>query len=88
MPAELMTPACTRRAVAIKYMETAMGGAVGYVTFFFMTDGSQLLGYQLHQLLQRCRRAVWGMLYAHDSGVVPTSPRGLARMMGRFSCHM
>ena len=28
------------------------------------------------------------MLYAHDSRVVPTSPRGLARVMGRFSCRM
>ena len=28
------------------------------------------------------RRAVWGMLYADDAGVVSTSPRGLTRMMG------
>ena len=27
------------------------------------------------------RRAVWGMLYADDAGVVSTSPRGLTRMM-------
>ena len=31
--------------------------------------------------LERVRRAVWGMLYADDAGVVSTSPRGLARMM-------
>ena len=28
------------------------------------------------------RRAVWGMLYADETGVVSTSPRGLTRMMG------
>ena len=28
------------------------------------------------------RRAVWGMLYADDAGVVSTSPRGLTRMVG------
>ena len=27
------------------------------------------------------RRAVWGMLYADDAGVVSTLPRGLTRMM-------
>ena len=32
--------------------------------------------------LERVRRAVWGMLYADDAGVVSTSPRGLTRMMG------
>ena len=32
--------------------------------------------------LEMVRRAVWGMLYADDAGVVSTSPRGLARMMG------
>ena len=26
------------------------------------------------------RRAVWGMMYADDAGVVSTSPRGLTRM--------
>ena len=31
--------------------------------------------------LEMARRAVWGMLYADDAGVVSTSPRGLARMM-------
>ena len=32
--------------------------------------------------LEMVRRAVWGMLYADDAGVVSTSPRGLTRMMG------
>ena len=32
--------------------------------------------------LEMVRRAVWGMLYADDEGVVSTSPRGLTRMMG------
>ena len=32
--------------------------------------------------LEMARRAVWGMLYADDAGVVSTSPRGLTRMMG------
>ena len=32
--------------------------------------------------LEMVRRAVWGMLYADDSGVASTSPRGLTRMMG------
>ena len=32
--------------------------------------------------LEMVRRAVWGMLYANDAGVVSTSPRGLTRMMG------
>ena len=32
--------------------------------------------------LEMVRRAVWGMLYADDTGVVSTSPRGLTRMMG------
>ncbi|CAB1119488.1 unnamed protein product [Ectocarpus sp. CCAP 1310/34] len=31
--------------------------------------------------LNRVRRAVWGMLYADDAGVVSRSPEGLARMM-------
>ena len=31
--------------------------------------------------LEMVRRAVWGMLYADDAGVVSTSPRGLTRMM-------
>ena len=35
------------------------------------------------------RRAVWGMLYADDAGVLSTSPRGLTRMMGVIvvACH-
>ena len=32
--------------------------------------------------LEMVRRAVWGMLYVDDAGVVPTSPRELTRMMG------
>ena len=32
--------------------------------------------------LEMVRRAVWGMLYADDAGVVSTYPRGLTRMMG------
>ena len=32
--------------------------------------------------LEMVRRAVWGMLYADDAGVVSTSSRGLTRMMG------
>ena len=32
--------------------------------------------------LEMVRRAVWGMLYTDDAGVVSTSPRGLTRMMG------
>ena len=32
--------------------------------------------------LEMVRRALWGMLYADDAGVVSTSPRGLTRMMG------
>ena len=31
--------------------------------------------------LEMVRRAVWGMLYADDAGVVSPSPRGLTRMM-------
>ncbi|CAB1109571.1 unnamed protein product [Ectocarpus sp. CCAP 1310/34] len=31
--------------------------------------------------LDRVRRAVWGMLYADDAGVVSRSAEGLARMM-------
>ena len=31
--------------------------------------------------LEMVRRAVWGVLYTDDAGVVSTSPRGLARMM-------
>ena len=32
--------------------------------------------------LEMVRRAVWGVLYADDAGVVSTSPGGLTRMMG------
>ena len=32
--------------------------------------------------LEMVWRAVWGMLYADDAGVVSTSPRGLTRMVG------
>ena len=28
------------------------------------------------------RRAVWGMLYANDAGIVSRSPQGLAKMLG------
>ena len=31
--------------------------------------------------LEMVRRAVWGMLYADDAGMVSTSPRGLTRML-------
>ena len=31
--------------------------------------------------LNRVRRAVWGMLYVDDAGIVSRSPAGLARMM-------
>ena len=31
--------------------------------------------------LERARRAVWGMLYADDAGVVSRSQEGLTRMM-------
>ena len=31
--------------------------------------------------LEMVRRAVWGMLYADDAGVMSTSSRGLTRMM-------
>ena len=33
------------------------------------------------ETLDMVRRAVWGMLYADDAGVVSTSARGLTRMM-------
>ena len=32
-------------------------------------------------VLEMVRRAVWGMLYADDAGVVSISPRGLTRMI-------
>ena len=31
--------------------------------------------------LKMVRRAMWGMMYADDAGMVSTSPRGLTRMM-------
>ena len=31
--------------------------------------------------LDQVRRAVWGMLYADDAGIVSRSPAGLAKMM-------
>ena len=38
-------------------------------------------GGQNETLMDRVRRAVWGMLYADDAGIVSRSPAGLARMM-------
>ena len=38
--------------------------------------------------LEVYRRAVWGMLYADDAGVVSTSPRGLTRMMDIIVSHV
>ena len=38
--------------------------------------------------LEMVRRAVWGMLYADDAGVVLTSPRGLTQAEGRYSCRI
>ena len=38
--------------------------------------------------LEMVQRMVWGMLYADDAGVVSTSPRGLARMIGINNCCM
>ena len=32
-------------------------------------------------LLDRARRAVWGMMYSNDAGIVSRSPVGLARLM-------
>ena len=34
--------------------------------------------------LEYVRRAIWGMLYADDAGIVSRSPRGLGRMMATF----
>ena len=45
----------------------------------FLDEGSG--GGPDETLLDRVRRAVWGMLYADDAGIVPRSPAGLARMM-------
>ena len=45
----------------------------------FLEEGSG--GGPDETLLDRVRRAVWGMLYADDSRIVSRSPAGLARMM-------
>ena len=45
----------------------------------FLDEGSG--GGPDETLLDRVRRAVWGMLYADDVGIVSRSPAGLARMM-------
>ena len=45
----------------------------------FLDEGSG--GGPDETLLDRVRRAVWGMLYADDAGIVSRSPAGLARMM-------
>ena len=45
----------------------------------FLDEGSG--GGPYETLLDRVRRAVWGMLYADDAGIVSRSPTGLARMM-------
>ena len=45
----------------------------------FLDEGSG--GGPDETLLNRVRRAVWGMLYADDAGIVSRSPAGLARRM-------
>ena len=45
----------------------------------FLDEGSG--GGPDETLLDRVRRAVWGMLYVDDAGIVSRSPAGLARMM-------
>ena len=45
----------------------------------FLDEGSG--GGPDETLLGRVRRAIWGMLYADDAGIVSRSPAGLARMM-------
>ena len=45
----------------------------------FLDEGSG--GGPDETLLDRVRRAVWGMLYADDAEIVSRSPAGLARMM-------
>ena len=45
----------------------------------FLDEGSG--GGPDETLLDRVRRAVWGMLYADDAGIVSRSSAGLARMM-------
>ena len=45
----------------------------------FLDEGSG--GGPDETLLDRVRRAVWGMLDADDAGIVSRSPAGLARMM-------
>ena len=45
----------------------------------FLDEGSG--GGPDETLLDRVRRAAWGMLYADDAGIVAGSPAGLAKMM-------
>ena len=45
----------------------------------FLDEGNE--GGPDETLLDRVRRAVWGMLYADDAGIVSRSPAGLARMI-------
>ena len=45
----------------------------------FLDEGSG--GGPDETLLDRVRRAVWGVLYADDAGILSRSPAGLARMM-------
>ena len=45
----------------------------------FLDEGSG--GGPDETLLDRVRRAVWGIMYADDAGIVSRSPAGLARMM-------
>ena len=45
----------------------------------FLDEGSG--GGPDETLLDRVRRAVWGMMYADDAGIVSRSPAGLARIM-------
>ena len=45
----------------------------------FLDEGSG--GGPDETLLDRVRRAYWGLLYADDAGIVSRSPAGLARMM-------
>ena len=47
----------------------------------YLEGGKTEAGRAEETLLDRVRRAVWGMLYADDAGVVSRSAEGLARMM-------
>ena len=40
------------------------------------------------EMLGMVWRAVWGMLYTDDAGVLSTSPRGLTKMIDVYSCRM